>query len=274
MEQRITKEKFGAWLRQEERSEATVKKYLHDVAQFLAFTMQRPVDRELVLAYKETLKETYSISSANSMLAAVNCFLRFLGRPDCCVRQFRVQKRIFCPEERELSRAEYFRLVEAARGNERLSLILQTICATGIRVSELRFITVEAAGRGEAMVRCKGKTRPVFLVSGLRKKLVAYAKKQKITAGSIFITRSGAEMDRSNIWREMKGLCKKAGVSPGKVFPHNLRHLFARTFYGLEKDIVKLADILGHSSINTTRIYTVTTAAEHKRQLTALHLLL
>ena len=173
------------------------------------------------------------------------------------MKSIKLQRQIYCPEEKELTKAEYMRLVNTAKqkGNERLNLLIQTICGTGIRVSELQYITVEAIKCGEAIVSLKGKTRSVFIVRELQKKLLRYAAEQKITTGAIFITRSGKPMSRTNIWREMKNLCEQAGVSPNKVLPHNLRHLFARTFYGIEKDIAKLADILGRSSINTTRIY-------------------
>ena len=187
-----------------------------------------------------------------------------------------MQTEAYCSEEKELTRAEYMALVRVAeqKKNERLSLVVQTICGTGIRVSELQSITVEAVRKGEAVVSCKGKTRKIFIVKALQKKLLRYAAEQKICSGIIFVTKSGKPLDRSNIWREMKSLCKQAGVSPGKVFPHNLRHLFARTFYGIEKDIAKLADILGHSNINTTRIYIITTGAEHQRRMENMRLII
>ena len=210
------------------------------------------------------------------MLAALNKFFRFVGWLDFCVKQFKVQKKTFCSPERELSKEEYTKLIMTAKqkSNERLSLVIQTICSTGIRVSELPFITVEAVKRGQATVSLKGKTRTVFIVSALAKKLLRYAKEHRIVSGAIFVTKSGKPINRTNIWREMKLLCKDAGVSPEKVFPHNLRHLFARTFYGIEKDIAKLADILGHSNINTTRIYITTTGEEHRRKMERMHLLL
>ena len=187
-----------------------------------------------------------------------------------------MQKKAYCSENEELTKAEYLSLVRTAddKRNERLSLLIQTICGTGIRVSEVSFITVEAARQGEATVYCKGKRRTVFIVSALRKKLLRYAKEHDIRSGMIFVTKSGKAMNRSNIWREMKELCKQSGVSPNKVFPHNLRHLFARTFYGIEKDIAKLADILGHSNINTTRIYIISTGAEHKHRMESMRLIL
>ncbi|MBR6558616.1 MAG: tyrosine-type recombinase/integrase [Clostridia bacterium] len=267
---------FKVYLADNERSRATVSKYLHDVMVFYRFVENKKVDKSLVTGYKERLLETHSVTGANSMIAAVNTFLRFLGWNDCCVKQYRVQRQVYCSEEKELTKSEYMRLISTANatGNERISLIIQTICGTGIRVSELEFITVEALKKGEACVSCKGKTRTVFIVSALRKKLLNYSKKHNIKKGILFVTKNGNPVNRSNIWREMKNLCKEAGVSPKKVFPHNLRHLFARTFYGIEKDIAKLADILGHTSINTTRIYIITTGAEHKRKLENMRLII
>ena len=229
------------------------------------------------LAYKnKLLSENYAVRSINSMLASLNSLFSFLGWTDCRVKSIKLQRQIYCPEEKELTKAEYMRLVNAAKqkGNERLNLILQTICGTGIRVSELQYITVEAVKCGEAVVSLKGKTRSVFIVKELQKKLLRYAAEQGISSGTIFITRTGRTMSRTNIWREMKGLCEQAGVNPQKVFPHNLRHLFARTFYGIEKDIAKLADILGHSSINTTRIYIISTGNEHRRRMEHMRLIL
>ncbi len=267
---------FEKHLKDDEKSENTVAKYLHDLYYFLNFTQGKPIDKAIMLEYKALLGEQYALTSANSMIAAVNAFLRFMGWLDCCIKQFKVQKKAFCSEDKELTKAEYIRLVNTAKeeGNERLNLLLQTICGTGIRVSELQFITVEAVRKGEAVVSCKNKTRTVFIVRELQKKLLNYIKVRGITTGCIFITKSGKPMSRCNIWREMKALCEQAGVSPDKVFPHNLRHLFARTFYGIEKDIAKLADILGHSNINTTRIYIITTGAEHKRKMENMRLII
>lgn len=267
---------FANYLRSDEKSENTIEKYLRDVKAFAAFTKAREINKAVVMEFKASLIENYEVTSANSMIAAVNAFLRFMGWVDCCIKQFKVQKKAFCSEEKELTKAEYIRLVNAAKaeGNERLNLILQTICGTGIRVSELQFITVEAVRKGEAVVSCKSKTRTVFIVRELQQKLLNYAKTKGITTGCIFITKSGKPMSRCNIWREMKALCEQAGVSSDKVFPHNLRHLFARTFYGIEKDIAKLADILGHSNINTTRIYIITTGAEHKRKMENMRLII
>lgn len=266
---------FEAYLRSEEKSNNTVSKYLHDIRFFAGYAGNKNVDKELVIAYKTFLAEHHAISSANSMVAALNTFLRFQGWADCCVKQYKVQRRVCCSEEEELTKAEYIRLVRAAKknGNERLYLILQTLCGTGIRVSELQHITVEAVQNGEAIVNCKGKTRVIIIVKELRKRLLQYVKKQKLTSGTVFVTRNGKPINRSNVWREMKNLCKKANVNPNKVFPHNLRHLFARIFYKMEKDIAKLADILGHASINTTRIYMITTSAEHRRKLENMHLI-
>ena len=267
---------FEKHLSLDEKSRNTIEKYLRDVNAFTVFVKAREVSKTVVMSFKTSLVGKYEVTSANSMIAAVNAFLRFVGWADCCIKQFKVQKKVFCSEEKELTKAEYVRLVSAAKqkGNERLNLILQTICGTGIRVSELQFITVETVRKGEAVVSCKNKTRTVFIVRELQKKLLNYIKAKGITAGCVFITRSGKPMSRCNIWREMKALCEQAEVSPDKVFPHNLRHLFARTFYGIEKDIAKLADILGHSNINTTRIYIITTGAEHKRKMENMHLII
>ena len=268
---------FSAYLRSEEKSENTVEKYLRDVQAFAEYLGGAEITKGKVIAYKSRLlAENYAVRSINSMLASLNSLFSFLGWSDCKVKSIKLQRQIYCPEEKELTKAEYMRLVNAAKqkGNERLNLILQTICGTGIRVSELQYITVEAAKRGEAVVSLKGKTRPVFLVKELRKKLLRYAAEQNIQSGAIFITRTGKPMSRTNIWREMKGLCEQAEVNPQKVFPHNLRHLFARVFYGIEKDLAKLADILGHSSINTTRIYIISTGDEHRRQMEHMRLLL
>lgn len=268
---------FEKYLRREEKSDNTVKKYLRDMRAFAAYLNGAEVTKETVITFKsKLLGESYSVRSINSMLASLNGLFSFLGWEDCRVKSVKLQRQIYCPEEKELTKAEYMRLVDTAKqkGNERLNLILQTICGTGIRVSELQYITVEAVKNGEATVSLKGKTRSVFLVKELRKKLIRYAAKQNIQSGAVFITRTGKPMNRTNIWREMKGLCRQAGVNPKKVFPHNLRHLFARTFYGIEKDIAKLADILGHSSINTTRIYIISTGSEHRRRMEHMRLII
>lgn len=279
MERKLNQEKlqeFEAHLWSEERSAKTVEKYLHDLRVFYAFMGGKELNKTAVLEYKSNLINKYAVTSANSMLAALCAFFRFLGWYELCVKQYKVQKAAFCPEEKELTRTEYIRLIEAAKrkGNERLNLIIQTICGSGIRVSELQYITVDAVEHGEAPVNCKGKNRRIFIVAELRKKLLRYIKEQKIKSGAVFVTKNGKPVSRHNIWRDMKALCRDANVPPSKVFPHNLRHLFARTFYRLEKDIAKLADILGHTSINTTRIYIATTATEHKRKMENMRLII
>lgn len=235
----------------EERSEITVEKYIRDVKAFSVYTQNTAVTKEIVIAYKKHLQENYAVRSVNSMLASINSLFAFLGWHDLRVKSLKLQQQVFCPEEKELTKAEYARLCRTAerKHNERLNLILQTICGTGIRVSELQFITVEAVKQGEAVVNCKAKTRSVFIVKELKQKLLRYAAEQGIKNGMIFVARTGKPISRTNIWREMKALCIEANVNPQKVFPHNLRHLFARVFYGIEKDIAKLADILGHNSI-------------------------
>lgn len=281
MKGRILTEKmvadFSAYLKSEEKSENTIEKYLRDVRAFSVYLNGDEITKEAVIAYKsKLLSMNYAVRSINSMLASVNGLFSFLGWADFKVKSIKLQRQIYCPEEKELTKAEYMRLVNTAKqkGNQRLNLLLQTICGTGIRVSELQYITVEAAKCGEAVVSLKGKTRSVFIVRELQKKLLRYAAEQKIISGAIFITRNGKPMSRTNIWREMKSLCEQAGVNTQKVFPHNLRHLFARVFYGIEKDIAKLADILGHSSINTTRIYIISTGDEHRKRMEHMRLIL
>ena len=275
---RITTEmtlKFKAYLINEEKSTATVSKYLHDVAVFAAWAGERGLEKVVVLEYKAHLCEKYVPTSVNAMLSSLNCFFNFCGWYDLRVKNLKIQRQIFASTEKELTKAEYDRLLRAAKSkkNERLFLLMQTICSTGIRVSELKFITVEAVERGIAEINCKGKRRQVFLPKELRKMLGRYIKEQKRKSGAVFVTKNGNPLDRSNIWSDMKKLCKTANVSEKKVFPHNLRHLFARTFYSLQKDVVRLADILGHSSVNTTRIYTMETGVVHRRQMERLGLL-
>ena len=268
---------FVVYLKNEEKSENTVEKYIRDVRAFAAYAGEVDITKEMVISYKNKLiSDNYAVRSINSMLASINSLLTFLGWADFKVKSIKLQRQIYCHEEKELTKAEYMRLINTAKqkGNERLNLILQTICGTGIRVSELQYITVEAVKCSEAVVSLKGKTRSVFIVKELQKKLLRYAAEQKIHSGCIFITRTGKPISRTNIWREMKSLCEQAGVNPQKVFPHNLRHLFARTFYGIEKDIAKLADILGHSSINTTRIYIITTGNEHRQRMENMRLII
>ena len=267
---------FESYLKNEEKSPATVEKYMHDIRSFRLFVGDCEITKETVLDYKSKLCDVYAVSSANSMIAALNCFFRFCCWNDLCVKRFKMQRAVYCPEEKLLSRTEYLRLLKAAneKRNERLNLIIQTICGTGIRVSELQYITVEALHSGEAVVKCKGKNRRVFVVSALKKKLLRYVRERGIKKGSVFITRGGKPMSRNNIWKEMKALCKLAGVDQRKVFPHNLRHLFARTFYQIGKDIAKLADILGHTSVDTTRIYIITTGQEHRRRMENMRLVI
>lgn len=264
MNQQISR--FKQYLLTEEKGSVTVEKYLRDVRCFYSFLDNRAISKEETIAYKEHLTQQYAPASVNSMLVALNCFLRFIGKTDCCVKQLKIQRQIFCGEEKELTQSEYQLLVKAAK-NTRLSLVIQTICSTGIRVSELQYITVEAVRVGKAVVNCKNKTRVIFIPMSIQKLLKTYIKKSGVTAGSVFVTRSRKPLNCRNIWRDMKALCEQAGVSPDKVSPHNLRHLFARTFYSVDKDIVRLADLLGHSSVDTTRIYTRETGSEHRHRL-------
>jgi len=275
-ERKITQtqiQSFHKYLIREEKSVATVEKYLRDARAFFSYAGDTMINKEVVMAYKKELQiKEYAVRSINSMLASLNSFLDFLGWSDCKVKAIRQQKQVYCAEQKELSKAEYMRLLEAARNKPQLRLIMQTICSTGIRVSELSFFTVENVRQGEVVVNCKGKNRNILIPGKLKKLLLDYAKKEKIRSGVIFLTRNGKPMNRSCIWAQMKALCAESGVNPSKVFPHNLRKLFARTFYGIEKDIAKLADILGHSSIDTTRIYIMTTGMEHRRKIERLGL--
>lgn len=268
--------RFASYLREQEKSVSTIEKYTHDIATLHAFLGGRPITRSALIEWKESLIKRYAATSVNTMLAAANTFWDFTGWTDLRMKPLKIQRNLFCREEKELTREEYLRLVRAAAGggNERLSLVLQTICATGIRVSELQFITIEAVHTGRTAVSCKGKTRTIFLPKKLQRALIHYIREQKRTSGPVFLTKTGRPLDRSNIWRDMKALCESAGVEPGKVFPHNLRHLFARTYYTLEKDLNRLADILGHSNVNTTRIYTMESGAVHARQIEHMRLVI
>ena len=267
-------EQYARKLYEEEKSSATIEKYVRDVRAFSKYAGNQAITKELTIAYKRDLpSKGYTVISANSMLASINSFLTFCGRSDCKVKLYRVQKKTYLSANKELSKVEYQRLLGAARHDKRLWLLLQAICATGIRVSELQYFTVEAVRIGEISIACKSKLRSILIPKGLQKLLLQYAVGAGITGGHIFRTRTGKPLNRSNIWSAMKRLCKKANVNPDKVFPHNLRKLFARTFYALEKDLAKLADMLGHSSINTTRIYIMSTGAEHRRQLERMNLL-
>ena len=267
---------FERHLRLEEREPATIEKYLRDIRSFAMWLEERALCKEAVVAWKENLlAKHYAPSTVNSMLIAVNRFFRFQHWDELRVKTVRVQRQIFRRRDKELTKEEYARLLDTAQdlGRERLALLMETICATGIRVSEVRYITVEAAQAGRAEIALKGKIRTILLPGKLRRKLLKYAKKQNTGSGEIFLTRTGKGMSRRQIWAEMKSICKKAGVAPSKVFPHNLRHLFARTFYKVCRDVVQLADVLGHSSIETTRIYLISTGIEHARQIERLGLI-
>ena len=262
---------YADFLRREERAPATIEKYLRDVRSFAAWLDGRPVDKQLASEWKtHLLSEGLSPATVNGKVSAVNGLFRFLGWEDCRVKFLRLQRRAFRDASRELTRSEFDQLRSAASGRQ--ALLLEAICATGIRVSEVRYITVEAAQAGRADISLKGKIRTILLPGKLCRKLLKFARQQGIVSGEIFLTKDEKSLTRHQIWREMKILCKKAGVKASKVFPHNLRHLFAVTFYKATRDIVKLADLLGHSSINTTRIYLLTTGAEHVRQLERLGL--
>ena len=267
-------ELYKEYLISEEKSEITIEKYIRDISAFSRWLDCGELNKTAVLHYKQHLMETYAPTTVNSVLASLNGFFEFNERYDLRVKNLKVQKQIFCQKDKELSKAEYERLLKAAREkkNERLYLVMQTICATGIRVSELRFITVDAVMSGRAQVRLKGKIRTILLTKELCNILKRYIREQKLISGSVFITRKGKPLDRFSRWKAMKSLCESAGVEKEKVFPHNLRHLFARTYYSLQKDIVRLADILGHSSINTTRIYTIEDGDIHRRQMQRLGL--
>ena len=268
-------DEFKSYLQNEERAAATVEKYIRDVTAFCAWLGGEKINKNAVLAYKDYLIETYAPASVNSVLSSLNSFFRFTGWHDCHVKTLKIQRQIFAKSEKELTKAEYERLLSAAhkKGNRRLYYLMQTLCNTGIRISELRYIDVGAIKSGKAVIRCKGKMRMVILTAPLCKMLKGYVKEQGITEGSVFQTKTGKPLNRSNVWRMLKDLCESAGVSKDKVFPHNFRHLFARTFYSIQKDVVRLADILGHSSINTTRVYTMESGAEHRRQMQKLGLL-
>lgn len=264
------------FLKIQEKSKGTLEKYQRELLDLAKYLAGKKVTREDLVVWKEELEKRYSPAGVNGRLVAANGFFSFFGRYDLRLKLLKIQKEIFMREEKELTRAEYGRLVRTAerKGKERLSLLIQTICATGIRVSELEFITVEAVKRGRAEVNCKGKRRVIFLPARLQKKLKAYVAKRGISEGVIFAAKSGRPLHRGNIWAEMKKLCKDAEVSPEKVFPHNLRHLFARIFYSLDKDIAKLADMLGHSNIETTRIYIMESGRIHRQKLERMRLVL
>ena len=261
---------FSRYLREEERETATIDKYSRDVKDFFIWLKDREISRERIAEWKQHLRRAGRKSvTINGKLSALNKFLSFLGRNDCRTKYLKIQRRLFRSTEKQLSKQEYIRLLETAHslGRERLALLMETICATGIRVSEVKYITAEAIRAGRTEIALKGKIRTILLPGKLCRKLKKYAGKRKIVSGEVFLTRNGKGMSRRQIWAEMKSLCEKAGVAPSKVFPHNLRHLFARTFYRVCRDVAKLADVLGHSSIETTRLYLISTEAEHVRQM-------
>ena len=268
-------EKFEIILRDEERAEKTVEKYVRDVKRFLDFASGREICRSLVLEYKRYLVENYRASSAGSMISSLNAFFKRLEHCELCVKAVKIQRSIFLSKDSELTVAEYKRLIRTAKesGKHRLYLILQTLASTGIRISELRFITVEALDSECAVISMKGKLRVVLLPTALCRALMAYTVKENIKSGSVFVSKNGNPLDRSNICSQMKKLCTDANVPREKIHPHNLRHLFARTYYSAQRDIVRLADILGHSSVNTTRIYTMESGETHRRQIQDLGLL-
>lgn len=262
------------YLQEQERSVSTIKSYQRELMSLQLFLDERPITKDILLAYKAMLKAQYSPSTCNVTISALNSFLRYIGREDLFVKPLRIQKQVFESQNKELSKKEYNKLVRAAtiNGDERTALAIQTICATGIRVSELQYITVEATKSGQAHICNKGKNRIVFIPKALVNVLKKYVVNHNIASGPIFVTRNNKPLDRSNLWKSMKQLCSVAGVKPSKVYPHNLRHLFAKTYYTQQKDISRLADILGHSNINTTRIYTRESGAVHAKQIAALDL--
>ena len=267
--------KFRMYLIYEEKSAATIEKYMRDITAFRVWLGSKRLCKSKVMEYKEYLIGGYAPASVNSILSSLNSFFGYNNEYGLKVKTLKIQKQIFAKDEKELTKAEYNRLLTTAKavGNQKLYFLMQTICATGIRVSELQFITVEAVKRGQAVINLKGKMRMIILPHDLCRILKKYCANQKISSGSIFITKNGKPLDRTSIWKLMKSLCEDANVDKEKVFPHNLRHLFARTYYSLEKDIARLADILGHSSVDTTRIYTMESGDIHRRQIQRLGLL-
>lgn len=266
---------FKQYLYEEEKSDSTIEKYTRDVRMFYAYTGGKPLEKSDVIEYKKHLCESYAPKSVNSVLSSLNALFSFMNWYDLKVKTLKIQRRIFADKEKELTRAEYERLLTAAknRRSKRLYYLMQTMASTGLRVSEIKYVTCEAVNRGQTTINCKGKIRQVFLPKQLCKILKAYIRLQKIKSGSVFITRNGKPLDRSAVWKMLKALCESAHVARDKVFPHNFRHLFAKAFYSLRKDIVRLADILGHASIETTRIYTMESDTEHRKQLQKLGLL-
>lgn len=269
-------QKFKYYLINEEKSASTIEKYIRDIRVFMEWCKGTELNKSVVLEYKQDIVEKYAPASVNSILSSLNNFFAYNEWYDLKLKALKIQRQIFASRDKELTKAEYERLLVAAKQkkNQRLYYLMQTICATGIRVSELKAITVSAIKCGQAAINCKGKMRIVFLPKQLCKMLKKYIKENNIKSGSVFVTKNGKPLDRSNIWSDMKKLCESARVAKNKVFPHNLRHLFARTYYSIQKDVVRLADILGHSNVNTTRVYTMETGEIHKRQIQKLGLLI
>ncbi len=268
-------QKFKTYLIDEEKSSSTLEKYIRDITVFMEWCKETELNKSVVLKYKQDIIEKYAPATVNSILSSLNNFFAYNEWYDLKVKALKIQRQIFASKDKELTKAEYERLLVAAKQkkNQRLYYLMQTICATGIRVSELKAITVSAVKTGQATINCKGKMRIVILPKQLCKMLKDYIKENNIKSGSVFVSKNGKPLDRSNIWSDMKKLCESAGVSKDKVFPHNLRHLFARTYYSIQKDVVRLADILGHSNVNTTRIYTMETGEIHRQQIQKLGLL-
>ena len=268
-------EKFRLYLNEKEQSKNTIEKYMRDIRHFVACAGTIEVKKSDVLDYKLGLCEKYSPKSVNSMLSSLNAFFTFMEWHELKVKTLKIQRQLFTDTTKELTKAEYEKLLITAKNNkkEKLYYLIQTIASTGLRVSEIKYVTCEAVKRGRITINCKGKIRQVLLPKKLCKILTVYTKAQDIKKGSVFVSRNGKPLDRSNIWKMLKNLCESAGVSKEKVFPHNFRHLFARTYYSLQKDIVRLADILGHSSVETTRLYTMESGTEHRKQLQKLGLL-
>lgn len=252
---------YEMMLNEDEKSAATISKYVYEAKEFVSYLNERDIDKDVVIAYKKELASKYKPRTVNCKLIAVNSFLKFLDKHNCIVKTLKIQEQLFLNDDRILTISDYKRLLTYA--SKDFGLLLETMAATGIRVSELEYITVETVKEGKSDINCKGKNRLIVVPSALKKKLEEYIGRKKITSGPVFVTRNGKPLDRTNIWRKMKKICIKAGMNPDKVFPHNFRHLFARTFYEEEKDIVKLADVLGHSSTNTTRIYTMDNGYKH-----------
>lgn len=277
MQYEITEDDLEAYrcnMLENEKSAATIEKYIRDILAFCRWNQNQSINRIQILEWKQYLVSLYAVSSVNSMLAALNSYFRFKGWEQLRVKPVRQQKQLYRDTERDISRCEYMKLLQEAGqcGDERLKLVMETICSTGIRISELPFITAEAIFHGKAFVDCKNKKRIIFIPTKLQSLLKKYMKKHHISSGPVFLTRNGTVLNRSNIWRSMKRLCKRAGIDCRKVFPHNLRHLFAKTFYNTGKDLAKLADVLGHSRIETTRIYVMENGREHERMIEMLGL--